>query len=232
MWRWLPILLLCVAGCGSGSGRSLAIGSAAPDFSLPGVDGQTHSLGEYAASRVLAVVFTCNHCPTAQLYETRLKKLDDDYRNKGVTLVAINSERADAIPLSDLAYSDAGDSLADMKGRAALRQIHYPYLYDGDQQNVSAKFRVEMLPHIFVFDEHRTLRYEGRIDDNVTESLVKSRHARNAVDALLGGTRVPVERTAVVGGRCSQRHRRLRGKRNWRRSMPNRSRCRWQARMC
>ena len=198
MWRCLPIVLISVAGCGAGS-HSLPIGSAAPDFSLPGIDGKTHSLGDYAGSRVLAVVFTCNHCPTSQLYEERLRKLDEDYRNRGVTLVAINSERADAIPFSDLAYSDGGDSLADMKARAAYRHLQYPYLYDGDAQAAAVKFGVETLPHIFVFDESRKLRYEGRIDDNVSEGQVKSRDVRNAVDAVLASSRVPVERTAVAG---------------------------------
>src|SRR5690349_19840717 len=134
MWRWLPIVLVLVAGCGRPNSHALAIGSPAPDFALPGADGKTHSLGEYKSSRMLAIVFTCNHCPTSQLYETRLRKLDEDYRQKRVTLVAINSERADAIPLSELAYSDVGDSLADMKARASLRHLEYPYLYDGDTQ--------------------------------------------------------------------------------------------------
>jgi thiol-disulfide isomerase/thioredoxin len=199
MWRGLSILLISVAGCGGGANHALLIGAAAPDFSLPGVDGKTHSLAEYASSPVLAVVFTCNHCPASQLYEDRLRKLDEDYRAKGVALVAINSDRADALALSDLAYSDVGDSLADMKARAAYRHLAYPYLYDGDTQSVAARFHVETLPHLFLFDRDRKLRYEGRIDDNVSESLVKSRDGRKAIDAMLAGGRVPVERTAVAG---------------------------------
>ena len=196
----LPVLLLvCATACGGSGSRALAIGSAAPDFSLPGVDGKTHSLAEYASSRVLAVVFTCNHCPAAQLYEDRLRKLDEEYRAKGVKLVAINSDRADAIPLSELAYSDVGDSLAEMKARAAHRHIQYPYLYDGEAQAVAAKFGVETLPHIFVFDQQRTLRYEGRIDNNVNASLAKKYYALDAISAALAGTRVADERTAVVG---------------------------------
>jgi len=195
---YVVVLLVCVAGCG-GSSRSLAMGSSAPDFTLPGVDGKTHSLAEYASSPVLAVVFTCNHCPASELYESRLGKLYDDYRNKGVTLIAVNSDRADALPLSDLAYSDVGDSLADMKVRAAYHHLEYPYLFDGDAQALSGRFGVETLPQIFVFDAQRKLRYEGRIDDNVNESLVKTRDARSAVDAVLAGARVPVERTRVIG---------------------------------
>lgn len=196
----IGVLLACTTACGGGN-RSLAIGSAAPDFSLPGADGKTHSLAEYSSSRVLAVVFTCNHCPASQLYEDRLRKLDHEYRAKGVTLVAINSDQAETIPFSELAYSDVGDSLADMKLRAEHRRIQYPYLYDGDAQAVAAKFGVETLPHIFVFDAQRKLRYEGRIDDNVNASLVKSYDALNAISALLAGARVPNERTAVVGCR-------------------------------
>jgi len=192
------VLLVCAAACGGGN-RSLAIGSPAPDFSLPGIDGKTHSLAEYASSRALAVVFTCNHCPASQLYEERLRKLDEDYRAKGVRLVAINSDHADTIPFSQLAYSDVGDSLADMKVRAEHRHIQYPYLYDGEAQTVAGKFGVETLPQIFVFDEQRKLRYAGRIDDNVTPSLVKSYDALNAINAVLAGTRVPTERTAATG---------------------------------
>jgi len=188
-----------VAGCSAHTDRSLPIGSAAPDFSLPGIDGKVHSLAEYASSRLLAVVFTCNHCPAAQRYEDRLKKIDKDYRGKGVTLVAINADNPDAIPLSELTYSDGGDSLADMKARASYRQFEYPYLYDGDTQAVSTKFGVDTLPQIFVFDEQRKLKYKGRIDDNVNESQVKTRDARNAIDAVLAGSRIPVERTAAVG---------------------------------
>ena len=199
MWRCLPIVLLVVAGCGTGSHRALAIGSPAPDFALPGIDGKVHSLSEYASSRVLAVVFTCNHCPASQQYENRLRQIDEDYRNKGVTLVAINGDNPDAVALSELAYSDGGDSLAEMKARAAHRRLLYPYLFDGDSQGVSAKFGVETMPHIFVFDEQRKLKYEGRIDDNVNESQVKSRDSRNAIDAVLAGARVPDERTSVVG---------------------------------
>ena len=199
MRRVLPILLLIGVGCSAHADRSLPIGSSAPDFSLSGVDGKVHTLAEYASSRVLAVVFTCNHCPVAQRYEARLKKIDEDYRSKGVTLVAINADNPDAIPLSELTYSDGGDSLNDMKARAAYRQLQYPYLYDGDTQAVSTKFGVETLPQIFVFDDQRKLKYKGRIDDSVDEAQVKTRDARNAIDAMLAGSRVPVERTTVVG---------------------------------
>src|SRR6202162_4982553 len=171
---------------------TLAIGSAAPDFSLPGIDGQTHKLSEYSDAQVLAIVFTCNHCPTAQLYEARIKKLADDYRARGVALVAIQPNDPTPIRLDELGYTDVSDSLEEMKVRAAYRRFNFPYLYDGETQAVSLAYGPKATPHIFVFDEKRILRYEGRIDNGQRESLVKIRDARNAIDALLAGQPVPV----------------------------------------
>ena len=200
MWRALPLLLVSVslAACARDSHRTLAIGAPAPDFALPGVDGKTHTLSEYTKSPVLVIVFTCNHCPASQLYEDRIKKLDEDYRKKGIAVVAINPDSPDAVRLSDLGYSDVGDSLVEMKARATHRRFEFPYLHD-DTQAVSQKFGVVATPHVFVFDRQRTLQYEGRIDDNPRESLVKTRDAKNAIDALLGGQPVAVARTNAVG---------------------------------
>jgi peroxiredoxin len=88
---------------------TLAIGAAAPDFELPGVDGRTHPLKEYASARVLAIVFTCNHCPTAQAYEERLQKLHDDFAPKGVAVVAISPNDPKAVRLDELGYTDLSD---------------------------------------------------------------------------------------------------------------------------
>jgi thiol-disulfide isomerase/thioredoxin len=199
MWRLLPLLLLSVAACRPIADPTLPLGAPAPDFALPGVDGKTHSPGDYSNSPVLAIVFTCNHCPVSQLYESRLQKLHADYRRKGVTVLAINPDHPGSLGPSELGYTDVGDSLADMKTRAAYRNIEYPYLYDGDTQSVATKFGITAAPQVFVFDRDRKLRYKGRIDDNVDEPLVTSRDARNAIDALLAGRPVPVARTAASG---------------------------------
>ncbi len=190
-----------MAACGDGDRPRLGHGAAAPDFSLPGVDGKVHSLGEYADSRVLAIVFTGNSCPASQLYEARLRKLAADYRARGVALVAVNPNRPAALQLQDLSFSDLGESLDDMKSRAAHRQISYPYLSDGEAQAVTRAFGVVSTPHIFVFDRDRKLQYEGRIDDNLREDAVQSSDARKAIDAVLAGTDPPVARTRVSGCR-------------------------------
>ena len=177
----------------------LAIGAPAPDFALPGVDGKTHRLAEYAGARILAVVFECNHCPVSQLYESRIEKLYRDYRNKGVAFVAINPNNPKSIRLNELGYTDVTDSLEEMKIRTAFRRIEWPYLYDGETQGVSIKFGVVATPHIYLFDQARKLQYQGRIDDNQREDLVKSQDARNAIEAMLAGRPVPVTETHAFG---------------------------------
>jgi peroxiredoxin len=177
----------------------LPIGSALPDFSLPGVDGKTHKASQYAGTKLLAIVFESNHCPVSQLYESRIEKLYEDYRKKGMALVAINPNNPKTVRLDELGYTDVTDSLPEMKLRAQLRGIDWPYLYDGDTQAVSVKFGAVATPHIFIFDQDRKLRYQGRIDDNQREELVKTQDARNAIDALLAGKPVPVAETTAFG---------------------------------
>jgi peroxiredoxin len=177
----------------------LAIGAPAPDFALPGVDGKTHRLSEYASAKILAVVFECNHCPVSQLYESRIEKLYRDYKNKGVAFVAINPNNPKSIRLNELGYTDVTDSLEEMKIRTAFRHIEWPYLYDGETQGVSIKFGVVATPHIYLFDQARKLQYQGRIDDNQREDLVKSEDARNAIEAMLAGRPVPLTETHAFG---------------------------------
>jgi len=201
------IFVLCVAFLSmlaladEGGPPVLAIGANAPDFCLPGTDGQTHCLKEYSASKILVVAFICNHCPTSQLYENRIKQLADDYRDRGVTLVAIEPNNPNAVRLDEMGYTDVGDSFEEMKIRAAYRKFNFPYLYDGEDQKISRAYGPTATPHVFIFDETRKLRYEGRVDNNPREPLVTRRDARNALDALLAGKPVAVKKTPSVG--CS-----------------------------
>ena len=202
MWKLLLVLLMAV---GVGSAEEvhpiLALGSPAPDFALPGVDGQTHKLSDYASSPILVVVFTCNHCPIAQMYEQRIQQLANDYKNKGVAVVAIQPNDPEAIRIDELDSSDISDSLAEMKMRVQYKHLTYPYLYDGDTQQVTRAYGPQATPHVFVFDQQRHLRYEGRMDNSYRIELVKTQDARNAIDALLAHKEVTVKHTGVFG--CS-----------------------------
>ena len=196
--------LLIVSGAtrnllAEGTPRPLAIGAHAPDFSLRGVDDKMHTLGDYRTSKVLVVAFLCNHCTESQAYEARIQKLADDYREKGVSLVAIQPDNPESVRFKELAYTDVSDSLADMKIRATFRHFTFPYLYDGDTQNVARLYGPSVAPQVFIFDQERKLRYEGRVDDNAKEPLVRSSDAREAIDALLQGRSVAMAQTAAVG---------------------------------
>jgi peroxiredoxin len=181
--------------------KTLEIGDPATNFDLPGVDGRNHKLSDFADAELLAVVFTCNHCPTAQAYERRIQALADDYRGKGVALVAISPNDPKAVRLDELGYTDLSDSLEEMKIRANARKFTFPYLYDGDEQKVARAYGPMATPHVFVFDRARKLRYVGRVDDSEKPDKVHSSDARNAIEALLAGRPVPIEKTKTFG--CS-----------------------------
>jgi len=186
----------------AGDHPTLAIGAAAPDFSLPGVDGKTYTLASFKNARLLVIVFTCNHCPTAQAYEDRIIRLTADYKDKGVAVVAIMPNDPTSIQLSELGYTDMGDSFDEMKRRAAEKHYNFPYLFDGTTETAAHAYGPIATPHVFIFDQDRKLRYSGRVDD--VEKPSKTPHvrdARNAIDQLLAGQPVTEPTTKVFG--CS-----------------------------
>ncbi len=200
------LLLLCGLICSfkilSGDHPTLPIGAQAPDFSLKGVDGKTYTLASFKNSPVLMIVFTCNHCPTAQAYEDRVIQITKDYKSKGVAVIAIMPNDAQAIRLDELGYTDLSDSFDEMKIRAKQKQYNFPYLYDGETQAVAHAYGPIATPHVFIFDKDRKLCYSGRIDD--VEKPTKTPHTqdtRNALDALLAGKKPDVTTTKVFG--CS-----------------------------
>jgi peroxiredoxin len=202
MWKLLAVLFLSLGVASAEEVHPiLALGSPAPDFALPGVDGQVHRLSDYASSPVLVVVFTCNHCPIAQMYERRIQQLAADYKSKGVAVVAIQPNDPQAIRIDELDSSDVSDSLPEMKIRVQYKHLTYPYLYDGDTQQVTRAYGPQATPHVFIFDQQRHLRYEGRMDNSYRTELVKTQDARNAIDALLAHKEVAVKHTGVFG--CS-----------------------------
>jgi len=189
---------------------TLAIGAKAIDFSLPGVDGKTYSLKDFSNSPILLLVFTCNHCPTAQAYEDRIKQLVTDYASKGVAVVAISPNDPLSVRLDEMGYTDLGDSFEDMKIRAKDKQFNFPYLYDGENSQLSMKYGPQATPHVFIFDKERVLRYTGRIDDGEKPGSAKTHDTRDALDAMIAGKPIPVDKTKTFG--CSVK---WPGKRDW-----------------
>lgn len=183
--------------------RTLEIGAKAPEFSLPGVDGKTYTLKDFDEARVLVIIFSCNHCPTAQAYEDRIISVANEYKPKGVDVVVISSNSVKALNYSELDYSDMGDSYEEMKIRAKSKGFPYPYLFDGDEQKCALAYGPAATPHCFVFDSNRKLQYAGRVDANEKPGTGKAEDLRNAIDEVLAGKTVSLPATKVFG--CSMK---------------------------
>lgn len=168
---------------------SIALGAEAPQFDLPGVDGQSHSLDSYADAEVLVLVQSCNHCPYVQAWDGRLSEIARDYAGRGVRVVAVNSNDADSYP---------EDSFEEMQKRAQEQGFEFEYLYD-EPQAVARALESERTPEVFVYDRDRRLRYHGAIDDNRDETAVSQQYLREALDALLAGQEPPLAETQPVG---------------------------------
>src|SRR5215210_5763784 len=170
---------------------SLSLAERAPSFALRGVDGQEHCLADYAGSAVLVLIQSCNHCPYVQAWEDRMIAIQRDYADRGVRLVAVNSNDSTRYP---------GDSFDEMRARAEQRGFNFDYLHDEDQSLVRA-LGAERTPEVYVFDRDRRLVYHGAIDDNRDDRAVTQHYLRDALDALLEGKDPPVTETPAVG--CS-----------------------------
>ena len=168
----------------------IIIGGTARSFDLPGTDGMNHSLEEYS-KKLLAIIFTCNHCPYAQAFEDRIIAIQKDYPDI-LQIVAIN-------PNDQLGYPE--DDFDSMVVRAREKGFNFPYLRDEPQQ-VAKAYGPVVTPDVFLFDEKRFLRYRGRIDDNWQDpEKVKSQDFRRAIDELSQGKEPTVKEANSIG--CS-----------------------------
>lgn len=162
----------------------------APDFSLKGTDNKTYSLDDFKNAKALVVVFSCNHCPYVKAYEDRMIAVQRDYLDKGVRLVAINSNDAAGYP---------EDSFENMEKRAKEKGFNFPYLCDQSQETARA-YGATHTPHLFVFDGARKLAYTGKIDDNWQDAkAARQPFLREALDDILAGKAVRTPQTHAIG---------------------------------
>lgn len=180
---------------------TLAVGQPAPDFRLMGVDGRYRTLADYAGAEALLLVFTANHCPTAQAYEQRLIDYTADYRDRGVQVVAISPNSPLGLLYNELGYTDLGDEYDEMIVRHRDAGYNFPYLYDGDDHAASLRYGPVATPHVFLFDADRRLAYTGRLDKVERPGTANAEDLRAATDAVLAG-RTPPEPTTKTFG-CS-----------------------------
>jgi len=160
-------------------------------FALKGVDGGVHSSSDYT-DKVLVVAWWCNHCPSVQAWEQRTIDLAKAYADRGVRFVAINSNDPVTYPTDDFAH---------MADRARAKGYPFAYLYD-ESQELAREYGATRTPEFFVFDEHRRLRYHGKLDDNRDQPRAVQRHyLREVLDSLLAGTALQLSETPLQG--CS-----------------------------
>ncbi len=180
----------------------MPIGSPVPDFSLPAIDGKTYECADFKDSKVLCLIFTCNHCPDAIAAAPRMEEIHKDYKDKGVAVVAINSSSPLGLRPDELGYGPHGDTFEEMTPFAKENGWTFPYLYDGETQTLSAACGAQSTPHVFVFGEDRKLAYTGRMDDAARKKgPVEKSYLRDALDAVLAGKPVATPTTRSFG--CS-----------------------------
>lgn len=181
--------------------KTLEIGSKAPDFSLKATDGKIYNLASFKSYELLVIIFSCNHCPTAQAYEDRMIAFQEKYASKKVRLVVISPNDDKAVRFDELGYSDLSDSYPEMVLRAKQKKYNFPYLYDGATQSTSQAYGPTTTPHAFVFDKGRILQYVGRIDDEEHIGKAKVFNLENATEDLLNKRPVASPVTKTFG--CS-----------------------------
>ncbi len=185
------LLALSVAATISGQ-SGYGIGDIATDFNLKGIDGEMHSLADMKEVQGYIVIFTCNHCPYAKMYENRIIALQEKYREKGYPVFAINPNDPDVQPT---------DSFEEMIVRAKEKKFNFPYLFDKGQK-IFPMYGATKTPHIYLLDSDRVVRYIGAIDDNPREETeVEEYFLINAIEALRNGKTPYPSTTKAIG--CS-----------------------------
>lgn len=170
--------------------QGLKLGDTAPAFSLKDTDGNTQTLESFSDRNALLVIFSCNHCPYVQAYEGRIKDIQNEYAEKGLQVVAINSNDDENYP---------EDSYEEMVKRAREQGFNFPYLRDDTQETAKA-YSAAHTPQLFLFDGDRKLVYTGKIDDNWQEpEKVQNQYLRDALDELLAGEEISVPETFAIG---------------------------------
>ena len=169
----------------------LPLGTKAPEFSLPNVDGRTVSLSDFARKQGLLVMFICNHCPFVKHLRSELAAFGKEYQEKGLEIVAISSNDAAAYP---------DDSPERMREEAQSAGYTFPYLYD-ESQDAAKAYTAACTPDFFLFDADRKLVYRGQFDGSRpgNDVPITGKDLRSACDAVLVGKPVPDRQMPSIG---------------------------------
>jgi len=169
----------------------LPLGTPAPEFSLPDLDGGVVRLEDYREEKALLVMFICPHCPFVKHLRKGLADFARDYRPRGVAIVAINSNDIERYP------DDSPEKMAEEAGEAGYT---FPYLFD-ETQEVARAYRAACTPDFYLFGADRRLVYRGQFDGSRpgNDIPVTGEDLRVATDALLDGREVPDDQAPSLG---------------------------------
>ena len=184
--------LLCLAVSSAAAGGPLPIGATIPmtDVAMKNVDGKDVTLKSVMQPAGILVVFTCNHCPFAKRWESRIVELGNTYAAQGVGVVAINANDPKTYP---------DDSFEAMQARAKEKGMAFPYVVDATS-DVARAFKATKTPEVFLFDKDGKLVYHGAVDDNGEEpAKVQRAYLKEALEAVVAGKEVVVKETKSIG---------------------------------
>ena len=205
MKKLLVLFSLCIVNISFSQSHpepvTMEPGTKAINFNLKGTDNKMYSLSSFKNANVLVFIFSAPHCPTAQAYEDRIIKIQNEFKKQGVQVVMINPNSPESVCLEERGYTDLGDTFEDMQIRAKEKGYNFPFLNDGETEETSIKYGPVATPHAFVFDKERILRYVGRVDDSEKIGTATQHDLRNAIEAVIDGKEVKVKKTKVFG--CS-----------------------------
>ena len=196
MKKLIVLMFIAVAGMAfKAADEGYKVGDTATDFKLKNVNGKTVALADYKAAKGYIVVFTCNHCPYAKAYESRIMALDKQYAAKGYPVIAISPNDPVAEP---------ADSFENMQKLAAKKKYSFPYLLD-ETQDITRAYGAKATPHVYVLQKTaagNVVKYIGAIDDDTQNTKTdKVKYVENAVNALIKGKQPEVTATKAIG--CS-----------------------------
>ncbi len=167
------------------------IGSYAPDFELPGIDGQVHHLSRYLEKfRAVGVVSMCNNCSYVEHYLERLKQIQQEFSSFGFTLIGVNGNAANLLGV---------ESFDQMKAFATEHELNFPYLWDSTQ-DVTKSLGAQFTPTAFLIDLEGRVRYRGQIDDNPENpQAVQVQYLRSAIESLFANNNIDITDTEQIG---------------------------------
>ena len=189
------LILFVTAFTTHSADKGYDIGDIATDFNLENIDGKFVSLSDFNDAKGFIIVFTCNTCPYAVLYEDRIEALNKKYASQGYPLIAIMPNNVQTKP---------GDSMKSMKQRAIDKGFTFPYLMDAGQK-IYPQYGATKTPHVYILESTTrgpVVRYIGGIDDNYKDAtLVKTNYVEDAIEALKKGNLIKQTTTRAIG--CS-----------------------------